>query len=79
MPLIDLQTLVEQNPTPFILDPEEEARAYSHKSLFGLPAHVQIAPEEPRDWERYERLSFQSFQFNLPISWLFANFREIYG
>lgn len=52
---MDLQKVVDTNPAPFLLEEGDIEKVFSHKSLFGLPAHIQIAEEEPRDWDRYER------------------------
>jgi hypothetical protein len=48
-----IRRLVNEVPLPVLLDPENEQRVFSHKSLFALPAHIQVAEDEPRDWERY--------------------------
>ncbi|KAG8834280.1 hypothetical protein FRC20_007497 [Serendipita sp. 405] len=54
-----LQTLVDGHPCPIILDETLLSRVFSHKSLFARPAHVQIAEDEPEDWERLAFLGDQ--------------------
>lgn len=49
----DLRQIVENNPVPELFDPEIKERVFTHRSLHPIPAHVKIATEEPRDWERY--------------------------
>jgi hypothetical protein len=47
-----LRELADKYPAPLILDEEAGDKIFSHKSLFSLPAHVQVRSEEPKDWER---------------------------
>ncbi|KAG8834338.1 hypothetical protein FRC17_009106 [Serendipita sp. 399] len=47
-----LQTLVDRNPAPLILDTTQLSRVFNHKSLFALPAHIEFTESEPEDWER---------------------------
>lgn len=49
-----LYEFARQNPLPFLCDSETESLVFSHRSLFGLPAHIQLAEEEPQDYERYD-------------------------
>lgn len=37
---------------PLLLDPEIKEKVFSHKSLFGRPAHVHVENDEPQDYER---------------------------
>ncbi|PVF94499.1 ribonuclease III [Serendipita vermifera] len=54
-----LKRLVDEVSLPMLMDPENELRVFSHRSLFALPAHEQNPDVEPQDWERLAFLGDQ--------------------
>jgi hypothetical protein len=48
-----LRQIVDVNPAPEIFDADTKEKVFTHKSLYPIPAHIQLSEFEPRDWERY--------------------------